>query len=143
MSALVRFRPFRDLDLYSSGFFSLFDDYCHTNGIDTFEPKVDIKEEDDKIMLSADLPGLEKQDVKISITENVLSISGERSFEKEDKKEDYTRVERSYGSFNRCFQLPDNIDVKKVDAKMKSGVLKITLPRGEKPQPKQIKVTAT
>jgi HSP20 family protein len=94
-----------------------------------FAPRVDTAETDAAYEVSAELPGIDEKDVKISIENDVLSISGEKKSEREEKKKDYVMTERSYGSFKRAFTLPDNVDVEKIAAKYEKGVLKVTLPK--------------
>lgn len=94
-----------------------------------FAPRVDTAETDAAYEVTAELPGVEEKDVKISIENDVLSISGEKKSEREEKKKDYVLSERSYGSFKRAFTLPDNVDVEKIAAKYEKGVLKVTLPK--------------
>jgi len=105
-------------------------------GLQEFTPSVDIEENDEMYMISADLPGLKKDDVKIDITGNSLKISGERS--KEIKEEGYR--ERSYGRFARSFTLPEAIDAKKVEANFEDGVLRIVLPKTEVKKAQEIKI---
>jgi HSP20 family protein len=105
-------------------------------------PLMDIAENDKSITLKIEVPGIDKKDVKVEVENGVLTVSGERKFEKEEKKEDYTRVERSYGAFSRSLTLPDYVDANKIDAQTKDGVLRIVLPKVEsaKPTPKKIEV---
>jgi HSP20 family protein len=105
-----------------------------------FAPALDICEEADKIIIKADLPGMEKDSVDISITDNVLTLKGERKQEKEDKGRNWHRIERSYGAFSRSVVLPGTVDRDKVTAEYKNGVLMITAPKTEAAKPKQIKV---
>jgi HSP20 family protein len=106
----------------------------------TWAPAVDIYETEKEIVLKADLPGLKLEDVDISLNNNVLSVRGERRFEKEVKDDNYHRVERAYGNFVRTFTLPNTVNVEQIDASYENGVLKITLPKREEARPKQIKV---
>ena len=106
----------------------------------TFMPAVDVREEEDKFMIEAELPGIDKKDVHIEVKDGVLTLSGERKIENEEKRENYTRIERSYGTFRRSYTLPDHVEDEKIEAAYKDGVLKITLPKGEKAKLKQIDV---
>ena len=106
----------------------------------TFYPAVDISEGEKDITLKAELPGIDKKDVHLEINDGVITLRGERKLEKEDKKEHYHRVERSYGSFNRSFTLPTTVDSGKVKANYKDGILEVTLPRKEEAKPKPIPV---
>jgi len=94
-------------------------------------PSVDVSENDDKIKLEADLPGMKKDDIDVNIDGNVLSIKGERKREEETEEEGYHRAERNYGKFQRTFTLPANVDAKNAKANFKDGVLKLTLPKLE------------
>jgi HSP20 family protein len=105
-----------------------------------WSPLVDITEDDKEYVIKAELPEVKKEDVKLSIHDDVLSISGERKYEKEEKGKKYHRVERAYGSFTRSFTLPDDADAAKIAAEYKDGVLKVHLPKSEKAKPKSIEV---
>jgi len=103
-------------------------------------PAVDITEHDDQFVVKVELPGVNKDDVKITLENNILTIRGEKKQEKETKKENYHRVERSYGSFQRSFTLPMTVKSDKIDAVYKDGILQIALPKAEEAKPKQIEV---
>jgi HSP20 family protein len=103
-------------------------------------PSVDIIEDDKEWLLKADLPEVKKEDVKVTVENGVLTITGERKFEKEEKDRKYHRIERSYGNFLRSFALPDAADGAKVNAEFKDGVLKVHLPRSERARPKAVDV---
>jgi HSP20 family protein len=107
-----------------------------------WNPAVDIFENDNDIVIKAELPGLNAKDIELRIENNVLLLKGERRFEKETKEENYHRVEREYGAFSRAFSLPVAVDGEKVTAEYKDGVLKIVLPKKEEIKPKPIKVSA-
>lgn len=94
-------------------------------------PAVDIKDEGDKFIILADLPGIDKNDIKVSMEHHVLTIKGERKEEKKEEKENYSRIERSRGTFYRRFTLPDTADGEKIHAKMQNGVLEIVIPKKE------------
>ena len=110
---------------------------------DAFSPRVDVAETDSEIVVSAELPGLDDEDIEVSLARGLLTISGEKKQEKEKKDRDYYRVERSYGSFQRSVALPSEVDANKVDAVFQKGVLTVTLPKkgGEKAR-KRISVKA-
>lgn len=110
--------------------------------VSQWRPAVDIKEDAEKYTILADLPGIEPDNIEISMENGVLSIQGERSAEKVDEKEDYKRVERSYGNFYRRFTLPDTANADKIEANSKHGVLEIVLPKHAKPEPKRITVNS-
>lgn len=106
----------------------------------TWAPVVDIYEEKDNIIVKAELPGIKKEEVSIEIKDNVLTLSGERKHEAEKKKENYHRIERFYGKFTRSFTLPESVQVDKVKANYKDGVLEITLPKTEETKQKAIPI---
>jgi len=105
-----------------------------------WSPLVDISEDEKEYLIKAEIPEMKKEDIKISVQDNVLSISGERKYEKEEKGKKYHRVERAYGSFMRSFTLPEDADGTKVNAEYKDGVLKVHLSKSEKAKPKAIEV---
>ena len=103
-------------------------------------PAVDIKETDDKFVIVADIPGVKPEDIEVQMENGMLTIKGERETEKKEEKENYKRIERSYGSFYRRFSLPDTADPESIKAKSDNGVLKITVAKREKSQPRKIEV---
>jgi HSP20 family protein len=105
-----------------------------------WSPLVDITEDDKEYVVKAEIPEMKKDDIKINVHEDVLTISGERKYEKEEKGKKYHRVERAYGSFMRSFTLPEDADGTKISAEYKDGVLKVHLPKSEKAKPKAIEV---
>lgn len=105
-----------------------------------WSPLVDIEESEKEYLIKAEIPEMKKEDVKIAVQDDVLSISGERKSEKEEKGKKYHRVERSYGSFLRSFTLPDDADGTKITAEYKDGVLRLHLPKSEQATPKAIEV---
>jgi len=105
-----------------------------------WSPAVDIRETDESLILTAELPGLTKEDVQITLENQVLTLSGERKFEKEAKGENYHRIERSYGAFTRAFTLPTHVKTEKVDASFENGVLIVTLPKMEESKPRRISI---
>ena len=94
-----------------------------------FHPSVDIKEDEHKIVFKTDLPGVDEKDIKVTIEDGTLMLSGERKFEKATEKENYHRIERRYGSFQRSFMLPETVDEDKISARFRKGVLELTLPK--------------
>lgn len=110
----------------------------------SFTPQVDVTENDKEVRITAELPGLEEKDIDVSLSNDVLTISGEKKAEKEDKGDNYYRMERSYGSFQRSIPLPSEVDTDKCDAIFKNGVLQITLPKiPSKESAKKIAVKAS
>jgi HSP20 family protein len=105
-------------------------------------PAVDIYETDEKLVIKVELPGLKKEDIDIEVRDNTLTLKGERKFEKEIKRENYHRVERAYGSFQRSFTLPSTVKQEAIEASFKEGILEISLPKAEEAKPKQIKIQA-
>ena len=103
-------------------------------------PAVDVAEDDKEYTIKVELPGVNKEDVRVSVEGGVLSISGERKAEKEEKNKKYHRIERTYGSFARSFTLPEGTASDRVGAEFKDGVLKVHLPKDEKAKPKSIDV---
>ena len=107
-----------------------------------FIPPVDIYEDKDAVYLKAELPGVKPDEVKLAVENNVLTITGERKLEKEDKREGYHRVERSYGTFTRSFALPNGLAADQVAAELTDGVLNVKIPKKAEVQPKRIEVKA-
>ena len=103
-------------------------------------PPVDIYEDEHNIFLKIDVPGIDEKDIDVSVQNNTLTVYGERKFEKEEKEENFRRVERQYGSFTRTFTLPTTVDAEKVAANYDKGILKIVLPKKAEAKPTQIKV---
>jgi len=146
--AVVRWDPFRDLGLLQDRMNRLFDDAGRGWRSDepaattTWSPSVDIFETEGEIVVKAELPGMDRKDIALHLENNVLTLRGERKFEKETKEENYHRIERSYGNFSRSFSIPATVDEEKIRADYKDGVLKIALPKKEQAKPKQIKIAS-
>jgi len=104
-------------------------------------PAVDILEKDGSLVLQAELPGMNEKEITLKLEENVLTLSGERKFENEEKKDNYRRIERSYGSFSRSFTLPDTADRDKIKAEYKNGVLTVTVPLKDEAKPREVPIT--
>jgi HSP20 family protein len=138
--------PFQEIEEMQNRLAAFFGDHparrSGNNGkeLNTWNPLVDIAEDDKEYMIKAELPGVKKEDVKVTVEGGVLSITGERREEKEEKTRKYHRVERSYGSFNRSFTLPEGCAWEKVNAEFKDGVLQVRLPKSETVKPKAIEV---
>lgn len=105
-----------------------------------WSPEVDIREDEKEYLIQADLPGMKREDIKVTVENGALSITGERKTEKEEKGKKYHRIERTYGSFERTFMLPDNTDPKKLKAEFKDGVLHVHLPKSEEAAKKALEV---
>ena len=108
--------------------------------VSEWSPLVDITEDPKEYLIKAELPEVKKEELKVNVEDGVLTISGERKFEKEEKGKKFHRIERSYGSFIRTFTLPDDVDAGKVAADFKEGVLLVHLPKDEKAKPKTVEV---
>jgi HSP20 family protein len=131
--ALVRWDPIRELDSLQGDmnrlFDQFFDDRAGNAASRRWVPAMDLVETDDHLVLRGDLPGLTEDDVDIEIKDNVLTVSGERTAQHEDKAEGYHRVERSFGSFSRSLTLPHGVEPEKVEAKFENGVLEVEIPK--------------
>jgi HSP20 family protein len=149
--AIVRFEPFRDLVTIQDRMNRLFneafrgpragDEDWGLGG--SWAPAVDILEQDGNIVLKAELPGVDPKDVDVRVENNTLTLKGERKADHEVKKENYHRVERSYGTFTRSFSLPNVVDTEKIKAEYRDGVLNVTLPTKEEAKPKQISINVS
>lgn len=148
MNTLTRWDPFKDLDeLHNRLTRALGGRSSLTNGngkeqitVAEWEPLVDISEDDHAYLIKAELPEIQKEDVKVRLESGVLTISGNRRLEKEEGNRKYHRVERAYGSFVRSFTMPDDADPDKVRAEFKDGVLRVTIDKSEKARARAIEV---
>jgi HSP20 family protein len=145
MTVLTRWDPFREFSTLQDRMNRLFRESFGEGGQEalmstTFAPPVDVYEDEHNVSLKIEVPGIEEKDIDVRIENNTLTVHGERKFEKEEKEENFRRVERQYGSFTRTFTLPNTVDVDKVQASYDKGVLKITLPKKAEAKPRQIKV---
>jgi HSP20 family protein len=146
---IVRYDPFRELrslqDEMNRLFSSSFSRSSGTGEGDqimrgAWNPSVDIFENQNQIVLEAELPGMKPEDVEISIENNVLTLHGERKFEKKDESDNFHRVERSYGSFTRSFTLPPTVSSENAQAEFENGVLRLTLAKREEAKPRRIEI---
>jgi HSP20 family protein len=141
---ITRWDPFRDVIALQNRVNSLFRDFNETGDnpltAASFVPPVDIYEDAEKVVLKLEAPGIDEKDLDIRVENHTLTVKGERKFEKEEKEENFHRIERRYGSFFRAFTLPSTVDTEHVDAKYNAGVLKLELKKKPEAQPKQIKV---
>ncbi|MBI3418398.1 MAG: Hsp20/alpha crystallin family protein [Verrucomicrobia bacterium] len=149
MNALTRWDPFTEMEETQNRLARIFGLAPARTGngggqetmtITEWAPSVDIIEDDKEWLVKTDLPEVKKEDVKVTVENGVLTITGERKFEKEEKDKKYHRMERSYGNFLRSFALPDAADGAKVSAEFKDGVLKVHLPKCEQAKPKAVEV---
>jgi HSP20 family protein len=140
---IVRWDPFSDMIQFRDEvgrWFDALEKRSEGKRTTVWAPDVDIKETDKDIQLRADLPGMKKEDIDISVDEDQLVIKGERKFEKEEKDKDFVRVERSYGSFYRSFNIGVPVKSDQIKASYKDGVLEVVLPKTEAKKPKKIEV---
>jgi HSP20 family protein len=146
MSQLTRWEPFREFspmeDRLNRFFRASFNPARPEEALTTtsLAPPVDIYEDEHKITLKIEVPGIDEKDIDVRIEGNTLTVQGERKLEKEEKEENFRRVERYYGTFTRSFTLPGSVDPGQVSADYDNGVLKISLPKKAEAKPKQIKV---
>jgi HSP20 family protein len=143
---IIRWTPFRDLVTAREKMNCFFEEDFTSRGEEkdmaasTWTPSVDIYENENELVLSAETPGIEDKDIEIKIENNTLSIEGERKIEKETKEENYHRIERSYGSFYRSFTLPTNVNQDNIKAEYDNGILRISMPKKPELKPKKVKV---
>ena len=146
MTVITRWDPFREFSTLQDRMNRLFRESFGPEGREesltttNFAPPVDVYEDEHNVTLKIEVPGIDEKDIDVRIENNVLTVLGERKFEKEEKEENFRRVERHYGSFTRTFALPNTVDADKVQADYDKGVLKIALPKKAEAKPKQIKV---
>jgi HSP20 family protein len=150
---LAPWRPFADLTGWERDMERMMDNFFdrrmrpwwperwfRTEGMLTSAPALDVYEEKDDLVIKAELPGMEKDNVEVSLTDHTLTIKGEKKKEDEVKEEKYYRSERSYGSFVRSLQLPTDVQADKIKASFKNGILEVRLPKTEEAKTKEIKV---
>ncbi|HEY7618697.1 MAG TPA: Hsp20/alpha crystallin family protein [Solirubrobacteraceae bacterium] len=144
--ALVRWEPVREISSIQNEMNRLFNTFFDApttgNGPTArrWVPAMDLVETDEHFVLKADLPGLKEEDVNIELEENVLTLSGERTAEHEDKREGYVRVERAYGSFRRSLTLPDGVNAEGITASFDNGVLEVRIPKPEERKPRRVAI---
>jgi HSP20 family protein len=138
--ALTRWDPFAEIARLQDQLFRGYGLDMPRREAGAFAPAVDIYEEKDAYFVKAELPGVKAEDVHVSVENGVLTLKGERKFEREEKRENYHRIERSYGEFTRSFSLPKTVDAENVRANMAEGVLTLTIPKKAAPEPKRIQV---
>ena len=142
--AITRWDPFREVVALQNRVNSLFRDFSESGdaALSTagFVPAVDIYEDVEKVVLKLEIPGVEEKDLDVRVENHTLTVKGERNFEKEEKEENFHRIERRFGTFYRAFTLPSTVDTENVGASYNAGVLKLELKKKPEAQPKQIKV---
>jgi HSP20 family protein len=140
MTMITRIDPFRELA-------NLFENFTDGTGkaqlmAGTFVPPVDVYEDEHKLVLKLEIPGVNEEDLGIHLENNTLTVKGERKFEKEEKEENFHRIERRFGTFERTFRLPNTVDADKAEANYDKGILSISLVKRPEAKPKQIKIGA-
>lgn len=144
---LVKFHPKKDLlrdTFFQTGFNSLFDSFINeaakTHGSGFFSPITDVSETESSFVIEVTLPGIKKEDIRVDLKNDILTISGERKLVKEEKEKKYHRMESAYGSFSRSFTLPENVSKDTLEASFTDGILHITLPKAADAAPKAIEI---
>jgi HSP20 family protein len=150
MTTMTRFVPFRsavsDVAVLQNRLNSIFNDFARPEGaqeslaMGNFVPAVDVYEDEHKLVLKLEVPGIKQQDLDVRVENQTLTVKGERKFENEEKEENFHRIERRFGSFARSFTLPLTVDTNAIGAKYENGVLAIQLAKKEAAKPKQVKV---
>lgn len=144
--AIIKWDPYRDLITLREKMNRLFEESYGSRPDDrdlissTWTPSVDIYEKENNLVLCAELPGIKEEDIEIRIEDNTLTLKGERNFEKETKEENYHRIERAYGTFQRSFTLPHYVDQDNIKAHHEEGVLKIVMPKKSELKPRNVKI---
>jgi HSP20 family protein len=144
---LIKWNPWREMELFDRPFKSLFDESFFPtswgndeSGLGLWDPAVDIYDENDKMVIKAELPGMDKKDIDVDLNDHVLTLKGERNYENEENKGNYYHRERVFGKFQRSFRLPVDADPEKIKADFINGILTIEVPKPEEEKPKKITV---
>jgi HSP20 family protein len=147
MTTITRFRPYRGFATLQDQVNRIFNETAQTQGeetaLTTWAPSVDIYETPNELVVKADLPEVNEKEIDVRVENNLLTIRGERKFEKSVSEENYLRVERTYGAFSRSFSLPNTVNAEAIRAEYKNGVLTVNLPKREESKPRQVKVNVT
>jgi HSP20 family protein len=145
MATIARLEPFRGISTLQDQFNRLFNESFRNSGeesaLTTWAPAVDIYETPNELVVKADLPDVNEKNIDVRVENNLLTIRGERKFEKSVSEENFLRVERTYGAFSRSFSLPNTLNAEAIGAEYRNGVLTVTLPKREESKPRQVKVT--
>jgi HSP20 family protein len=142
-NTLTRFDPFGGVTRWSESLDQFFNDFWHTGTSKDsalLSPAIDVSEDESRLTIEAELPGLERKDIELTVKDGVLMLRGEKSMEQESRDRSYHRIERRYGSFYRALALPDTVDADRVEAAFRNGVLTITLPKRPETKPKSISI---
>jgi len=149
MRNMIRWQPINRPTTWNTNVDRLFHEFLgrslgqadeETSSYGSWSPAVNILERENEIVISADLPGLKAEDVEVTIENSVLTLKGERTFAETAEGETYHRVERSYGSFERSFKVPNSVDPKKIEARFVNGEMTVTLPKRDESKPRSVKV---
>ena len=147
MMNLVKWNPWREMPTIQNRINRMFDDpffrfgrWTDDDSTGMWNPAVDLFEKDDHFVIKAELPGVDKNDIKVDLKDRVLTVSGERNSDNEVKEENYYRRERSYGKFQRAFRLPADVDSDKIKAEFKDGVLQVEVPKPEQAKAKEVTI---
>ena len=145
MTTIARWEPFAGLSTLHNQVNRLFDETIfqgrgEESAMTTWTPAVDIYETPNELVVKADMPEMHEKDIDVHVENNLLTIRGERKFEKNISEDNYLRVERSYGSFSRSFSLPNTVNTESIHAAYKNGVLTVMLPKREETKPRQVKI---
>src|ERR1051326_4054450 len=147
MTVLTRWDPFGEFttlqDRMNRLFRDSYGDHEEALTTSTFAPAVDVYEDEHNVVLKIEVPGIDEKDIDVRVENNTLTVHGERKFEKEEKEENFRRVERQYGSFTRSFTLPTTVDSENIEAHYDKGILRIQLAKKAEAKPKQIKVNVS
>jgi len=146
---MIRWQPNHHRGTWNNGMDRFFNEFtgrslenvdCETPACGSWSPAVNILEKENEIVITADLPGLKAEDVEVTVDKSVLTVKGERTLEEATEGETYHRVERSYGSFERSFSIPESVDAKKIEARFANGEMTVTLPKRAESKPRSVKV---
>ena len=142
--ALVRWEPAREVDTLQNEVNRVFDAFFGNGGsrVRRWVPPMDLVETDEHLVLRADLPGLTTDDVELEVKDGVLTVSGERKAEHEEKSEGFYRVERTFGRFSRSLTIPDGVDAEEITAEFNDGVLEVRIPKPAERQPRRVQINA-
>ena len=147
MTTIARLEPFRGYSVLQDQVNRLFNEgfrgQADESALTAWAPAVDIYETPNELVVKADLPDVNEKDIDIRVENNLLTIRGERKFEKSVSEDNYLRVERTYGTFSRSFSLPNTVNAEAIKAEYKNGVLTVNLPKREESKPRQVKVNVT
>ncbi len=145
MKELMRWDPFKELSSLREEIDKLFDSFFGRKSLFaekelSFSPSIDVEETENSFLIKAEVPGIKKEDIKVTIDEDGITISGERKKDKEEKGKTYHRIEMAYGKFKRYIPFPREVEPDKAKAKYKEGILHIEIPKSEKAKPKEVEI---